>query len=303
MKKISRRSFLSAATALALVRSGSSEAANADLKFLVVGDWGTGSSDQHKVATQMARTAEVIGARYVISTGDNFYPDGVASLDDPQWTASFEDVYGAPTLMVPWYLVLGNHDHKGNVDAQVNYSALSSRWYQPANYYKHSETLADGSLADFFFIDSDPINRHYRSIAQHFFGCPQLDWLERELAASTAIWKIVIGHHPVFSGGSHENTDALIDWLEPLLKRYGVQVYLNGHNHNLEHVVVGATHYLTSGAGARPRAATVIDGTRFVVGDRLGFMTGSLTTAAMNIEFIDEHGISLHRASIPVRAE
>jgi hypothetical protein len=50
-----------------------------------------------------------------------------------------------------------------------------------------------------------------------------------------------------------------------------------------------------------PRAATVIDGTQFVVGERLGFMTASLTPAAMNIEFIDEHGICLYRASIPVR--
>jgi len=301
MKKISRRSFLAAATALALARSGSSEATSADLNFLVVGDWGTGSSDQHKVATQMAKTAEAIGARFVISAGDNFYPDGVANLDDPQWTAKFEDAYGASTLRVPWYVVLGNHDHKGNVEAQVDYTADSSRWQMPANYYKHSEALADGSRADFFFIDTDPIKRRYRSIAQYFSGDAQVDWLERELAASKAIWKVVIGHHPVFSGGTHKNTDALIVWLEPLLKRHGVQVYLNGHNHNLEHVVVGKTHYLTSGAGSLPRAATVIDGTQFVVGERLGFMTASLTPAAMNIEFIDEHGICLYRASIPVR--
>jgi acid phosphatase len=239
----------------------------------------------------MAKTAEAIGARFVISTGDNFYPAGVQSAEDAQWVTNFEDVYNASALMIPWYVTLGNHDHRGNVSAQVDYT--SSRWRLFANYYKHTELLADGSRADFFHLDTTPIKDRV-SVEDK-----QLGWLERELAASSAAWKLIIGHHPIYSGGTHGNTPALIASLKPLFERFGVQAYLNGHDHALEHVVVGKIHYLTSGAGAVPRPAKGIEGTRFVLGDRPGFMAARIMSTVMDVEFIDYEGTSLYRARIP----
>jgi tartrate-resistant acid phosphatase type 5 len=271
-----------------------------DLTFLVVGDWGTGSPDQRKVAVQMGKTAEAIGARFVVSTGDNFYPSGVKNVDDPQWKTSFENIYTMGALSIPWYAVLGNHDHRGNIKAQVQYSERSSRWRMPATYYKRTENLADGSSAELFFLDSDTIIKDYRSWRGFFSRPKQVRWLERALATSVARWKIVVAHHPVFSGGSHKETRALVVLVRPLLERYGVQVYLNGHNHNLEHVVIGKVHYLTSGAGSRPRKARTVTGSRFVAGGRLGIMTAQLTPDAMAIEFIDDEGASLYRVHIPV---
>jgi tartrate-resistant acid phosphatase type 5 len=289
---ISRRSLLAALAVLAAARGRSSRAAGSDPTFLAFGDWGTrGSANQRKVAVQMAKTAEAIGARFVISTGDNFYPGGVQSVEDAQWVTSFEDVYNASALMLPWYITLGNHDHEGNARAQVDYT--SSRWRLPANYYVHTELLADGSRADFFHIDTMPI------IDGDSVKHKQLAWLERELAASSAVWKLVIGHHPVYSGGRHGNTPALIASLEPLLERLGVQAYVNGHNHDLEHVIVGKIHYLTSGASSKPSPAKAIEGARFVLGDRPGFMTARITSAVMDVEFIDFEGTSLYRARIP----
>ena len=215
--------------------------------------------------------------------------------------------------MIPWYVTLGNHDHKGNISAQVDYT--SSRWRLPAKYYKHTELLADGNRADFFHLDTTPIidpksvkDRDERlgwleRVAAIVDGPSvqnsQLGWLERELAASSAAWKLVVGHHAVYSGGTHGNNLALIAQLEPLFERFGVQVYLNGHCHDLEHIVVGKTHYLTSGASSKPRPAKAIEGTRFVLGDRPGFMTAHLTSPAMDVEFIDYEGIFLYRARIP----
>jgi tartrate-resistant acid phosphatase type 5 len=297
MRGISRRSFLAAMFSLAASRYVA-KAATSDLTFLAMGDWGKGSTDQRKVAVQMAKTAEAIRAHFVISTGDNFYPHGVQSVNDPQWVTTFEDVYDAPALMIPWYVVLGNHDHGnhdqcGTVSAQVDYTRLSSRWYLPATYYKHTKLLTDGSRADFFHLDTTPI------IGQQFLEDPQLAWLARELAASTAAWRIVIGHHPLYSGGSHGGSKELLTRLKPLLEQYAVQAYLNGHDHIMQHVAVGRTHYLTSGTGSNARSARPTEGTGFVMGHQLGFMTARLTPAVMNIEFIDEQGTSLYRASIP----
>jgi tartrate-resistant acid phosphatase type 5 len=291
---ISGRSFIAALAVLGTAAGRSPRAARSGPTFLVFGDWGMGGSyNQRKVAAQMAKTAEAIGVRFVISTGDNFYPHGVQSVEDPQWVISFEDVYNASALIIPWYVTLGNHDHKGSVRAQSDYT--SSRWQLPGNYYKHTEFLADGSRADFFHLDTTPI------IDPHFIKDTneQLRWLERELAASSAVWKLVVGHHPVYSGGRYGNNLALIAQLEPLFGRLGVQAYLNGHCHDLEHIVVGKIHYLTSGAGCKPRPAKAIEGTRFVLGDRPGFMTAHLTSLAMDVEFIDYEGASVYRARIP----
>jgi len=298
MGEISRRSFLLATTGLVVAPPRIAKDAASDLGFLVLGDWGReGSVDQRKVAAQLGKTAEAIDARFVVSTGDNFYSKGVKSVDDTHWTRSFEDVYNASPLMIPWYVTLGNHDYLGNVNAQVDYSKLSSRWRSPANYYKHTELLADGSRADFFHLDTNTIIAASASSAST--PIRQLVWLERELRTSTAAWKIVVGHHPVYAGGKHGNTEALIALLKPLFDRFGVQVYLNGHDHDLEHVIVSRTHYLTSGAGSKPKPAEGIDGTQFVMGDRLGFMIGRVAPSAMDVEFIDDQGASLYRARVP----
>jgi len=49
----------------------------------------------------------------VLSHGDNFYWTGVTSTQDKRWTSLFEETYSDPSLFVPWYNVLGNHDLGG----------------------------------------------------------------------------------------------------------------------------------------------------------------------------------------------
>ena len=99
------------------------------LNFIVFGDWGrAGFFNQREVAAQMGRTAEEIRSRFVISTGDNFYTTGVASVEDPKWLRSYEEIYTARSLWEPWYVVLGNHDWQGDAFAQIAYSRRSSRW-------------------------------------------------------------------------------------------------------------------------------------------------------------------------------
>lgn len=41
---------------------------------------------------------------------------------------TFERVYTADSLNIPWYILAGNHDHAGNVKAQIDYSRKSDRW-------------------------------------------------------------------------------------------------------------------------------------------------------------------------------
>jgi metallophosphoesterase superfamily enzyme len=102
------------------------------LHFFVVGDWGrNGEEHQRNVAIMMSEAAKVVEPEFIISTGDNIYPNGVASVQDPLWMSSFENVYKEHNLFCIWNVVLGNHDYRGNVQAEIDYSGISRRWNMP----------------------------------------------------------------------------------------------------------------------------------------------------------------------------
>ena len=106
---------------------------------------------------QMEIAANALRPQFIISVGDNFYEHGVASTDDPQWQKTFEDVYVAPSLQVPWYVALGNHDYLGNCDAQIAYSRLSQRWNMPARYFTQTRPIDAATAVDFFYLDTTPM--------------------------------------------------------------------------------------------------------------------------------------------------
>lgn len=278
------------------------------LNFLVFGDWGRhGETDQVDVATQMDVAANAIQAQFVISVGDNFYETGVASIDDPQWQITFEDVYHADSLQVPWHVALGNHDYLGNCDAQIAYHRLNPRWNMPARYFTLTRQIDAGTAVDFFFLDTTPMVRSYwhepvyREHVRTQDVPKQLAWFKSALAASTAPWKIVIGHHPIYSGGGplgHGDTRELIEDVLPLLKQYQVQAYFNGHDHNLQHLQAGTVNLIDSGAGSRARPVFRTKYTRFAKACS-GFTTVSLQADNMKVRLIDYRGRLLYTTSIP----
>lgn len=292
---------------LPLPRASAAVAGAGELPFVVIGDWGrNGKYLQRETGVQMGRTAEAIGARFVISTGDNFYPDGVAGVEDPQWKTSFEDIYTAKALQCPWYVVLGNHDYHKKAQSQVDYSAKSARWRMPARYFAFSETVAPGVQADFFMLDSVAMIEGYRKSEK--YGDvktqdvkAQLAWLEKALAGATARWKIVVAHHPVYSSsGKHGDTKELVRDVKPLLERYGVQVFINGHEHDMQHLREGKVHYFCSGAGSQTRETSSGPRTQFSLGMRSGFMTVVLTADTFTGRFVDHTGAEVYRVSLPV---
>lgn len=305
---ISRRRFVQASAGLALaspllMRSADAQEAPS-LHFLAIGDWGKPSltADASRVAAQMARDAEANKAAFVISTGDNFYEQGVSSVTDPLWQSAFEDVYSAQSLQCPWYVVLGNHDLRSSADAELAYALRSDRWRMPAHYYAVQNQLSDGTTVDLFFLDTNmfvDVNFGNQWFDAGADAQEQLEWLKTMLSASHADWKIVVGHHPVYSGGLHGSTSQLIAGVKPLLHEYGVQAYINGHDHDLQHIEVAGIHYLTSGGGAEARPTNAIDGTVFAASSR-GFLTADISAAQLRFAFIDDNGATLHQGTIAV---
>lgn len=51
----------------------------------------------------MGKTGKDLNIDFVISTGDNFYDDGIISPYDSQFQDSFTGIYTASSLQKPWY--------------------------------------------------------------------------------------------------------------------------------------------------------------------------------------------------------
>lgn len=227
------------------------------VRFMAIGDMGTGLPGQHAVAAAMAERAREVPVDFILTVGDNFYPAGVSSVTDPQWQTKFENVYDDEALQVPVYATLGNHDHSGNITAQIDYTEGSERWNMPAAYYSFTRSLDDGATVQFFALDTEVISVGLPAMKE------QLDWLDGELAASTARWKVVYGHHPLYGHNPDRGPNQrMIEYLDPLLVCYGVDLYLAGHDHALEMInPVGGVHHVITGGGGGPEAAYEVDWT------------------------------------------
>jgi acid phosphatase len=305
---LNRRRVVQSAAALGtLTATGSAWAGPKPLAFLATGDWGMdGDHFQRQVGHTMGPWAARIDSQFVVAVGDNFYDAGVQSIADPHWKNSFEDIYAAPSLQTPWYAILGNHDYGGAPEAQVEYSAHSKRWKMPARYYKQSMTAPDGAAVDLFFLDTAPMLEGYRNRKEDTLFrqniraqdvAAQLRWLESSLSASKASWKIVFGHHPVHSGGVHGDTRELIADVKPILRRYGVQAYVCGHDHDLQHIDRDGVTYIATGAGATTRKVVATNGTQFC-SDLPGFTAYRLTAERLDVDFVSVSGQVIHSAKV-----
>lgn len=283
------------------------QAAAKPLDFLVIGDWGRdGAAHQRDVAVQMGKASAARSSRFVLAVGDNFYDDGVDSITDPQWKSSFEDVYTDPALNIPWQVALGNHDYRGNPQAQIDYAATSSRWRMPSRYFKVSGADMGMPAMDMFVIDTSPLVHKYRDNVQSVIAQnvakqdvrAQLEWLDKALGESQAAWKIVAGHHTVRSGGSsHGDTPELVEMIKPILERHRVQAYIAGHDHDMQHIVDNGVDYILSGAGSEVRPVATVKGTQFCL-SRSGFAAISLDRDAMALEFRDFAGATVYQRVI-----
>jgi tartrate-resistant acid phosphatase type 5 len=233
----------------------------------VVGDWGGQPTSPYTtkaeiaVAKQMGATADSFGSSFTIAVGDNFYDSGVKNEYDSRFKTTFENVFTAPSLQTRWYVVAGNHDHKGNVSGEIAYTQHSNRWYFPAQWY--TETFTDNGVdIQILFIDTVVFSGFWPKGAANPLGPTdpvkaqsELDWIEETLQNSTADWILVCGHYPVWSVAEHGPTQNLVAQLKPLLEKYQVAAYIDGHDHNMQHLrekgkqvnyfVVGAAHLAT----------------------------------------------------------
>jgi predicted phosphodiesterase len=181
------------------------------LKFAVIGDTGTGDSNQYRVAKVLAAARQTFPFEFVVMVGDNLY-----GADNPR---DYEKKFAIPykpvlDAGVKFYAALGNHDSPNQKQYKL-FNMNGQRFY----------TFKPKDGVRFFALDSN------------YLDPEQLQWAEKELKASGSDWKIAFFHHPLYSSGERHGSDtALKDQLEPLFQRYSVDVVLTGHDHVYERI-------------------------------------------------------------------
>ena len=231
------------------------------VRFAVIGDWGMwGQEDQLKVAKAMDKVGSECPYDFIVSTGDNFYDAGVDSVGDVLWDMSYEYVYTGPQLQCPWYVVLGNHDYRGAPSAEIDYSNISPRWKLPSKYFKEQFSAGSNESVEMFFMDSNPYQKDLLGAGSSYPELNALDtvsqngWIESGLRNSSADWKLVIGHHPLYTCGVRKNQPQDMRKFEGLFNETHVDAYFCGHEHDLQvHKPEGSVTYFVSGGGGSKR--------------------------------------------------
>ncbi len=204
------------------------------VKFVVIGDTGTGTEQQNELADILLSSRITFPYEFVLMMGDNLY--GGEKPGD--YKAKFEDVYRQVIdQKVKFYAALGNHDE----NAQRFYEHFNMNGKE---YYRFTE----GNAA-FYALNSNYMDKK------------QIDWLESELSKDTSTWKIAFFHHPPYSsGGKHGSDTQLRKVVEPIFLKHGVNVVLAGHEHFYERLKPQkGIYYFISGAGGKLREGDVKD--------------------------------------------
>ncbi|HEX5731554.1 MAG TPA: metallophosphoesterase [Blastocatellia bacterium] len=251
------------------------------IRVLAFGDFGVGSSIQKQVASAMLEYHRKSPFDFGITLGDNFYNEGMESPTTDRWKRLWDELYDP--LGIKFYATLGNHDWLGpdSPAAEILYSDRSPTWRLPAPYYTYT-----AGPVQFFAIDTNEMS------------AAQVMWLDEELKKSTARWKLVYGHHPIYSDGDHGDNAKLIEKLLPILKGKA-DAYFAGHDHTLEQIKPeGGLHFFVSGGGGA-RLYKVKQAPRAVYVQSIhGFTVIEADQAELRVRFIGTDMNQLHESTI-----
>lgn len=221
----------------------------APVRFVVLGDTGTGCAQEYAAIAKAAEQAP----DFVLDTGDVAYDSGTANQVQSRFVVPFADL----AATTPVFPVIGNHDaDSAGGQPLLDAVVLPANAADPAGHYYSFDWGACHVIA----LDSN------RSTA---VGSAQDSWLASDLAAASAPWTFAFFHHPVYSSSSHGSTPALQRDLVPRFDAAGLDVAFSGHDHDYErtfpmragapvdvamepdYVGPGATVYVVTGGGGK----------------------------------------------------
>jgi hypothetical protein len=268
--------FLALALLLTIV---STAVAQSSVRFAVIGDYGQEGPDAEAVANLVKSWAP----DFIATTGDNNYFFGAASTIDSNigryyhaYIHPYKGSFGPGATTNRFFPSMGNHDWEA--PGAAPYRAYFTL---PGNerYY----TVVRGPV-QLFILDSD-----FHEPDGVTDDSVQAAWLQAQLTASTARWKIVIAHHSPFSSGAHGSGL----WMQWPFEAWGAHAFLSGHDHTYERVTHGNIPYFVNGLGGAPRYlfGPPIAGSQVRFSDDHGAMRVDATDSQISFRFFTRAGV------------
>ncbi|MEZ0264906.1 MAG: metallophosphoesterase [Phycisphaerae bacterium] len=269
--------------------------------LLAIGDWGNGGKSQKEVARAMAGhvTAQRVAVDAMVMPGDNFYGK-LADEKDKRWVRDFEAMYPVPQFGFPFYPVAGNHDYeKDKLKAELGYAKANpaSRWKFAARWYRVDLPAgSDDPLVTLLMLDSnkDKLKKDWDA---------ELKWLEYQLDKTPKLrndgsrrWTVAVAHHPLFSNGNHGDNGVLQKSWGALFKRYGLDVFVGGHDHDLQHLEVTGwpISFVQAGGGGAGTREMRRDNRGPWSARANGFAHLEFSPEKLTVRFVDKSGKPLH---------
>ena len=285
-------------------KRAAAETYDGELNILMLSDAGrNGSYDQRLIGEWMGVYADALGPEFVISCGDLFHYEGIQSTRDPLLWSNFESIYTHGELQCPWYGVLGNHEYRGNTQAMMDYAGVSRRWNMPGRYYTFAVPLDDDEPGSerirFVFIDTTPLIGKYRAERAKYPDVQLVDpdaevrWIDSVLTASDERWKIVVGHHPLYTYDDKDDIEQeqMRGRLEEIFRRHAVDAYFCGHIHTFQHIRTGADDidYVVNSSASLQREPQYGPLTKYA-SENSGFGLLSFDEGVMHYTFVNSRG-------------
>jgi hypothetical protein len=246
------------------------------VKFAIIGDSGEPGPGQAAIARQMSVWRSRYPFKFVLMTGDNLYGSERARDYERKFSIPYKALLDGG---VQFYASLGNHDD----DGQTQYKPFNMNGQK---YY----TFKPQNGVRFFALDSNYVDQK------------QLQWLDKELAASGSDWKIVFFHHPLYSsGGTHGSADLQRELLEPVLIKHGVNVAFMGHEHFYERIKPQkGVAYFIIGSSSKIRRGDLQKSTLTVYGNdsAYAFMLVEIDGDELFFQAINDKGQTIDAGSV-----
>lgn len=302
------------------------------LKFAAIGNYGFDVSGQKQVAETLKKAAAEQRISFVVSPGSNF-PNGVSGANDTKWEEQFEKVYSDErgSLKMPFLTVLGAEDWSGNYTAMRDRTDLvygegaeketasnSPKWTLP-NWWYHYAVHFSASTGSAFISSGHKdmsvgmifIDTWVLSSSFPFGNVTEKAWTELEttldIAPKIFDYIIVVGNRPIYSSGSSKGDSMLQYYLQPLLKKAGVDAYISGYDHDMEVIEDENIAHINCGTSSVAGSGALVtsSGSKFFSGDR-GFCLFELTADGLVTKFINgdtRETLYEHKQPVKIRPE
>lgn len=235
------------------------------ISFLAFGDSGGGGGDQYALLDQMSNVPYDL----IIHTGDIAYDQGTIT----QFEDTVFSVYGELFRHIAFFPSAGNHEYDTMQGAP----------------FREVFNLPGTSGEKWYSYDYGPI--HFAALDTEADYATQAKWLDEDLAASKAAWKIVYLHKPLYSSGEHGSDLALRKLIAPIAEKRGVALVLAGHDHDYERMTPqnGVEYVVTGGGGKGTRPVGKSEFTAFSA-DVIHFVYVEIEGDKLTLHAIDGTG-------------